>query len=151
MLTACTVVPHRLPVANEDTAAGVGVGCRTVPETAEGAGAGLLRVYEGPGATQGASLNLFNHQSNFGRQSYHIPNYTDEETEDKRGSVLCLNMKVKVVSDSLRPHGLYSPWNSPSQNTGVGSLPFLSPGDLPNPVIKPGSPALQVDSLLTEL
>ena len=27
-----------------------------------------------------------------------------------------------VVSDSLRPHGLYSPWNSPGQNTGVGSL-----------------------------
>ena len=29
-----------------------------------------------------------------------------------------------VVSDSLRPRGLYSPWNSPGQNTGVGSLPF---------------------------
>ena len=27
-----------------------------------------------------------------------------------------------VVSDSLQPHGLYSPWNSPGQNTGVGSL-----------------------------
>ena len=27
-----------------------------------------------------------------------------------------------VVSDSLRPHGLYSPWNSLGQNTGVGSL-----------------------------
>ena len=26
-----------------------------------------------------------------------------------------------VVSDSLPPHGLYSPWNSPGQNTGVGS------------------------------
>ena len=26
-----------------------------------------------------------------------------------------------VVSDSLRPHGLYSPGNSPGQNTGVGS------------------------------
>ena len=30
-----------------------------------------------------------------------------------------------VVSDSLRPYGLYSPWNSPGQNTGVGSLPLL--------------------------
>ena len=28
-------------------------------------------------------------------------------------------------------------------------LPFLSPGDLPNPGIKPRSPALQVDSLPT--
>ena len=30
-----------------------------------------------------------------------------------------------VVSDSLRPHGLYSPWNSLGQNTGVGSLSLL--------------------------
>ena len=30
-----------------------------------------------------------------------------------------------VVSDSLRSHGLYCPWNSPGQNTGVGSLSLL--------------------------
>ena len=30
-----------------------------------------------------------------------------------------------VVSDSLRPQGLYSPWNSPGQNTGVGSFSLL--------------------------
>jgi len=30
-------------------------------------------------------------------------------------------------------------------------LPFPSPGDLPNPGIEPRSPALQVDSLPTEL
>ena len=30
-----------------------------------------------------------------------------------------------VLSESLRPHGLYSPWNSPGQNTGVGSLSLL--------------------------
>ena len=29
------------------------------------------------------------------------------------------------MSDSLGPHGLYSPWNSPSQNTGVGGLSLL--------------------------
>ena len=29
-------------------------------------------------------------------------------------------------------------------------LPFLSPGDLPNPGIEPGCPALQADSLLSE-
>ena len=29
-------------------------------------------------------------------------------------------------------------------------LPFPSPGDLPNPGIKPRSPALQADSLLSE-
>ena len=32
-----------------------------------------------------------------------------------------------------------------------GGLPFPSPGDLPDPGIEPGSPALQADSLLTEL
>ena len=88
---------------------------------------------------------------------------------------------------TLRPQGLYSPWNSPGQNTGVGSLSFSrgssqprdrtqvshcrwilyqlshkgsprtlewairSPADLPNPGIELGSPALQVDSLPTEL
>ena len=31
------------------------------------------------------------------------------------------NESRSVVFDSLRPHGLYSPWNSPGQNTGVGS------------------------------
>ena len=30
-----------------------------------------------------------------------------------------------VVSDSLLPHGPYSPWNSPGQNTGVGRLSLL--------------------------
>ena len=30
-----------------------------------------------------------------------------------------------VVSDSLQPHGPYSPWTSPGQNTGVGSLSLL--------------------------
>ena len=30
-------------------------------------------------------------------------------------------------------------------------LPFPSPGDLPDPGIKPGSPALQADSLPTKL
>ena len=29
------------------------------------------------------------------------------------------------MSDSLQPHGLYSPWNSPGRNTGVGSLSLL--------------------------
>ena len=54
-----------------------------------------------------------------------------------------------VMSDSLQPHGLSSPWNSPDQNTEVDTFP--SPGDLPNPAVELGSPALQSDSLPTEL
>ena len=96
-----------------------------------------------------------------------------------------------VVSDSLQPHGLYIPWNSPGQNTRVGSSSLLQgifstqgsdpdlphgrqmlyqlshqgssssrlldwvaisfPEDLPDPGIKQGSPALQEDSLPSEL
>ena len=34
-------------------------------------------------------------------------------------------MKVTQSCWTLQPHGLYSPWNSPCQNTGVGSLSLL--------------------------
>ena len=42
-----------------------------------------------------------------------------------------------VVSDSLRSHGIYSPWNSPGQNTGVGSLSLLQ-GIFPTQGSNPG-------------
>ena len=44
-----------------------------------------------------------------------------------------------VVSDFLRPRGLYSPWNSLGQNTGVGSLSLLQ-GILPTQGSNPGLP-----------
>ena len=44
-----------------------------------------------------------------------------------------------VMSDSLWPHGLYSPWNSPGQNTGVGSLSLLQ-GIFPIQGSNPGLP-----------
>ena len=84
-----------------------------------------------------------------------------------------------AMSDSLQPQGLYSSLNSPGQNIGVGSLSLLqgifstqgsNPGLphcrcilyqlshreaqdywIPNPGIESGSPALQADSLPTEL
>ena len=34
------------------------------------------------------------------------------------------SLSPSVVSDSLRPHELCSPWNSPGQNAGMGSLSF---------------------------
>ena len=36
-----------------------------------------------------------------------------------------LSESLSVMSDSLQPHGLYSPWDSPSQNTGAGSHSLL--------------------------
>ena len=44
-----------------------------------------------------------------------------------------------VVSDSLLPHRLYSPWNSLGQNTGVGSLSLLH-GIFPAQGLNPGLP-----------
>ena len=44
-----------------------------------------------------------------------------------------------VVSHSLWPHGLYSPWNSPGQNIGVGSLSLLQ-GIFPTQGSNPGFP-----------
>ena len=49
------------------------------------------------------------------------------------------SQSCSVVSDSLRPHGLYSPWNSPGQNAGVGSLPLLQ-GIFPTQGVNPGFP-----------
>ena len=50
---------------------------------------------------------------------------------------------LQVDSLPAEPQGKYN-------NTGVDSL-FPSPGDLPDPGIQPGSPALQADSLPTAL
>ena len=41
------------------------------------------------------------------------------------------------MSDSLQPQGLDSPWNSPGQNTGVGSLSLLQ-GIFPTQGLNPG-------------
>ena len=41
-----------------------------------------------------------------------------------------------VMSDSLWPHGLYSPWSSPGQNTGVGSFSLLQ-GSFPTQGLNP--------------
>ena len=45
--------------------------------------------------------------------AWEIP-WTEEPSESR-----------SVISDSFRPHGLYSPWDSPGQNPGVGSLSLL--------------------------
>ena len=55
-----------------------------------------------------------------------------QENSEGQGSLVC-----------------FSPWNSPAQKTRVGSLSLLQE-DLPNSVIKPRSPTLQVDSLPAE-
>ena len=51
----------------------------------------------------------------------------------------CKSESHSVVSNSLRPHELHSSWNSPGQNTGVGSLSLLQ-GIFPTQGSNPGLP-----------
>ena len=67
---------------------------------------------------------------------HHFPPILQSESE------IC-----SVESNSLQPHGLYSLWNSPGQNTGVDSLSLLG---FPNPGLQPRSPALWANSLPAE-
>ena len=48
-----------------------------------------------------------------------------------------------VMPDSLRPHGLCRPWNSPDQNTGVGSCSFIL-GIFPTQGSNPGLPHCRI-------
>ena len=52
---------------------------------------------------------------------------------------ICGSESHSVVFGSLQPHGLHSPWNSPGQNTGVGSLSLLQ-GLFPTQGSNPGVP-----------
>ena len=69
-------------------------------------------------------------------------------------STQCESVSCSVVSDSLQPQwseARQAPLSMEfSRQEYWSGLPFSSPGDLPNPVIEPGSPALQADSLLSE-
>ena len=53
-------------------------------------------------------------------------------TEDRK-----LHVKVKVAQSCPTLYGLYSPWNSPGQSTGVGSLSLLQ-GIFPIQGLNPG-------------
>ena len=69
-----------------------------------------------------------------------------------KGTLLLLSHSV--MSDSLQPHRLQPvrllcPCDFPFKNIGSG-LPFPSLGDVPNPEIKPVSPALQAGFFTTE-
>ena len=67
---------------------------------------------------------------------------------------VCVCVSISVMSDSLQHQELWltrllCPRNSPGKNTWSG-LPFPSPGDLPDPRIKPRHPAYQANYLLSE-
>ena len=66
---------------------------------------------------------------------------------------VCVCVSRSFMSDSFRPMDCSQP--GPlcmgfSRQEYWSGLPFPSPGNLPNPGIKPWSPALQADSLPSE-
>ena len=89
---------------------------------------------------------------------------TPSEINQRKRNVVLYHLhvesKVKVRVKSLSRVWLFAtPWTVAHQappsmgfsRQGYWSgLPFPSPGDLPNPGIKPRSPALQADALLSE-
>ena len=64
---------------------------------------------------------------------------SDESCKDEYCMKESESESCSVMSNSLQPHGLYSPWNSPDQNTGVGSLSLLQ-GIFPTQGSNPGFP-----------
>ena len=64
------------------------------------------------------------------------------------GSPISESQSCSVMSNSLRPHGLNSPWDSPGQNTGELAFPF-SKGPS-HPMDWTQVSALQADSSPTE-
>ena len=64
-----------------------------------------------------------------------------------QGVIFNESESCSVMSDSLPPLGLYSPFSRPKYWSGQ---PFPSSGDLPNPGIEPRSPTLQTDCLSAE-
>ena len=60
-------------------------------------------------------------------------------TEAQRTCDISESESLSVVSDSLQPQALYSPWNSPGQNIGVDSCSLLQ-GIFPTQGWNPGLP-----------
>ena len=83
---------------------------------------------QAPGGTEG------NREGRWARAGQNVKSKSPENpsTREKKRK-----WKSSVVSDSLRPHGLHSPWNSPGQNTGVRSLSLLQ-GIVPTQGSNPG-------------
>ena len=65
--------------------------------------------------------------------------YSHVRGQQRVVQLLHVKWSGSVVSNSLWPHGLYSSWHSPGQNTGVGSL-FLLQGIFLTQGSNPGLP-----------
>ena len=108
-----------------------------------------ISIIQLPQVSQTLHLKHWLHTLMSSQQYYHSVTHT--ETSSHSDSPLRLftvkfTSKVKVAQSrpTLQTYELLSarvlcPWNSPDQNTGIGSC-SPSPGDLPNPGMNPGLP-----------
>ena len=70
------------------------------------------------------------------KKKVHRNSYVNNNKRTQINNLLYTSSR-SVVSDSLKPRGLYSPWNSPGKNTGMGSLSLLK-GIFPTQGSNPG-------------
>ena len=92
---------------------------------------------------KGSILYDFNSMTFWKRQNYGDSEKTSgcQELGEKQGWT-SESESHSLMFNSLQPHGLYglySPWNSPGQDTGVGSLSLLQ-GIFPTQGSNPGLP-----------
>ena len=85
-----------------------------------------------------------------------LKNAREQSHDPKNKNVMCLVTQSRpTLSDPINRHSFGPPGSSVYGISQARILEWIaisfSKGDLPNPGIKPGSPASQVDSLPTEL
>ena len=73
-----------------------------------------------------------------------------EDSTHEHHQMVDTEIRLIIFFTAKDGEALYSPWNSPGQDTGVGSLSLLQE-IFPTQGLNPGLPALQVDSLPAEL
>ena len=78
-------------------------------------------------------------------QSTAVPPFLCKDRSVSSGVGGKVKVKITQSCPTLCDPRDFSPWNSPGQNTGVGST-HPSPGNIPDPGIAPRSPTLQADS-----
>ena len=116
-LQPCGLEPARLLCPWDSPGKNTGVSCHS-----------LLQGIARPGDGKPSLLSLLHWQ--VGSLPLASPGKPNNALESESGS---------VVSDALQPHGLYSSWDSPGQNTGVGSCSLLQ-GIFPTQGLNPGLP-----------
>ena len=83
--------------------------------------------------------DLSPHTKQNGHHQKNLQKINSGEEVEKREFSCIVGESHSVMPNSLQPHGLYSPWNSPNQNIGLGSLSLLW-GIFPTQGSNPGLP-----------